>query len=222
MLAARKRREMAQKLASRARSRFGEMKRRKIRPALDQLILGVLWRYNSTRRAARILKGLHGRFVDWNEVRVSSAAEVASAISTAPWAKVAAERITAVLQSLFDLRNLVSLEFLRELTTTQGKAFLQSLVGVGRDLADEVLLFSLRAEVLPVSEDTARMCCRLGLISSDRATLVNQKALADLWEPALYAPVALFFVDTARSVCRLDKPRCRECPMGTGCPKVGL
>ena len=64
MLAVRKRRDMARSLASRAKSRYGELKRRKIRPPLAQLVLGILWRYSSTRRAARILKVLEHTFVD--------------------------------------------------------------------------------------------------------------------------------------------------------------
>jgi len=213
---------MGKRLVSRAKSRYGELKRRKIRPPLDQLFLSMLWRFSSTRRAARILKALQRQFVDWNEVRVSPVVEIASAMPISPWATACAERMIAALQSLFDLRNLVSLDFLSELTAPQAKALLQCLTAVGRDLADEVLLFSLQASVFPLSEDTARMCYRLGLIRSDRPILENQRNLMTLLDPDLYVPLALFFVDTARPICRPDGPRCKECPMKRNCPKEGL
>jgi len=184
--------------------------------------LSILWHYTGTRHAARALKELEHTFVDWNEVRVSPVVEVAAAISHADWAWECAQQMIQALQNIFDARNVVSLECLGELTTAQARTFLQSLPGVGRELADEVLLFSLQAEVLPVGEDAARMCYRLGLIRTDRPTLEHQKELRALWPPEMYAPVTLFFVDHARSVCRPDKARCGECPLRAECPKEEL
>ncbi len=221
VLGKRKRRETAGKLASLATSRYGELNRRKIRPPLDQLILSVLWRHTSTRQATRALRKLKSAFVDWNETRVSPVAEIASVMSTADWAAPSAERIAEVLQGLFEARNVVALDFLSELTLTQARTFLQSLPGLRRDLANEVLLFSLKANVFPLSQDMARMCFRLGLIPTDRATLQNQRQLMELWEPGLYVCLTLFFADHTKSVCRLDRCHQKDCKMRTLCPRTG-
>jgi len=213
---------IASEIASAAKARYGELKRRKVRPPLDQLIQSVLWRHTSVRRGTRALRELKRNFVDWNEVRVSSIGEISGVMSAAGWAKPSAERIRRILSSLFVARNVVSLDFLSELTAAQARAFLQSLQEVTRDLADEVLLFSLQADVLPLSQETAVMCYRLGLIRNERATLQNQRALMALWDRGLYPAVTLFFVDYARSVCRPDKPRHSACPVGALCPKVGI
>ncbi len=222
MLASRKRRELGKKLAARVKARYGELKRRKVRPLLDQLVLGILWRHTSVRRATRALRGLQREFVDWNEVRVSQQAEVAGTMSGAEWAGPAAQSVLGVLQSVFETHNTVALEFLRELTNTQARTFLQSLPGIGRDVADEVLLLSLEVEVLPLSEEAARMCYRLGLIPSERATRANQKALAGCWGPELYAGLVMFFSDEAKSTCRHDKAQCSQCLTKSMCAKEGL
>ncbi len=185
------------------------------------MVQSILWRYTSVRRGTRALRELKRTFVDWNEVRVSPVPEVAGAMSTAPWAVTSAERIEKVLWSLFQTRNAVSLAILSDLTPTQARTFLQSLQEVSRDLADEVLLFSLQGALLPLSDEAARMCYRLGLIRNDRATLQNQKALMRLWEPGLYPGVALYFVDHARTLCRQDNPRHKDCPVNALCPEGG-
>ena len=197
-----KRQALTKKLGRLAKSKYGELKRRKIRPALDQLVLGMLQRYTSTRRATRALSQLRGAFVDWNEVRVSPDAEIAGAMSGTEWARLVAARIVEVIQALFEGRNELSLAFLEELTTTQARTFLQGLPGVGRDLADEVLLFCRRADVLPLSADAAEMCYRLGLIRTGRPTLENQESLMEMWPKELYASVTLLLADQAKTICR--------------------
>ena len=213
---------LAKKLGTLAKAKHGELKRRKVRPPLDQLVLSLLRRYTSTRRATRALSQLKRAFVDWNEVRISPVAEIASAMSGTEWASLSAERIIEFAQGLFDARNVVSLDFLEELTATQARVFLQGLPGVGRDLADDVLLFSLLVDILPLNEDTAKMCYRLGLVPTERPTLKNQKSLMELWPRELYASLALFLADYAKSACGPDGPRCEECLAKSACPKTGV
>lgn len=222
MVGLKKRRLVAQSLASRANSKYGEMKRRKIRAALDQLVLGMLWCHTSTRRATRSLRALNRAFVDWNEVRISPVAEVASVISTAEWSVLSAERLIAVLKSLFEARNTISLDFLSEFTTTQARTFLQGLPGVARYVADEVLLFSLQVEILPLSEEAARMCYRMGLIRTHRPTMDNQRSLMQLWDPNVYPGLVLLLGDCATMFCQQSDPRCEGCPVKLSCTQTGL
>jgi len=222
VLGQKKRRALAKKLSRLAKSKYGELKRRKIRLPLDQLALSILCRYTSTRRATRALSQFKRAFVDWNEVRISPVGEIAAALSGTEWAKLAAARIVEVTQALFEARNEVSLDFLEELTTTQARTFLQGLPGVTRDLADEVLLFSRRVSVLPLSAGAASICYRLGLIRTERPTLENQKSLMEIWPEEHYASVTLLLVDYAKSVCRSAGARCRECGMKSVCPKVDV
>jgi len=211
--------QQAARLVRQAVAKYGELKGRKARPPLNQLVLSLMAHATSVRQATRALRALKRRFADWNEVRVSHPAEVAAAISSARWAQEAAEKLVWLLGEVFEAYNRPNLLFLEELTPTQARSCLVRLPMIGRDIADDVLLFSLGVEVLPLSQGTARMCHRLGLIDDDRPTLKNQRALAKLFDERYYASLHLFFCDHAEPLCRPDEPLCKRCPMHRHCPK---
>lgn len=218
MLSQTKRTQQAQKLVETAVEKHGEMKNRKCRPPLNQLILSLLYHLTSVRRATRALNELKNAFVDWNEVRISHPREVAGAMSTADWAEEAGEQIVWLLRELYDVHNRADLDFLSELTVAEARSCLRGLPMVDRTLADEVLLMSLEAPVLPCPDATVRMCFRLGLIENDRNTLKNQRALQKLFDPEHYVPLYLYFCDMAETACMPDVPECEECSMSDGCP----
>jgi endonuclease III len=211
--------QQAARLVRQAVAKYGELKGRKVRPPLNQLVLSMMAHETSVRQATRALRALKRRFADWNEVRVSHPAEVGAAISSAKWAQEAAERLVWMLGEIFEAYNRANLDFLNELTHTQARSCLVRLPMVRRDIADEVLLFSLGAAVLPLSDATARMCHRLGLIDDDRPTLKNQRALAKLFEERYYPSLHLFFCDHAEKLCRADDALCQRCPTQRHCPK---
>ncbi len=215
------RKKQADRLLQRAVDKYGELRNRKPRPPLNQLILGLLYRVTSVRRATRALNELKRAFVDWNEVRVSHPAEVASVLSSGQWALDGSERLVWLLRELYQARSRTDLEFLSELTATQARSCLKSLSIVERDLADEVLLMSMGVPVLPCSTGATRMAHRLGLLPNDRATVKNQRALSRLFDEELYATVHLFFCDHADKVCLPDEPLCDRCPLEASCPHEG-
>ena len=222
MVSKKKSGDIAEEIASASLDKYGDPQRRKVRPPMDQMVQSLLWRYTSVRRGTRGMRQLKRHFVDWNEVRVSPVREVQNAMSSANWAWESARHLKKVLDSLFHLRNSMALDFLEELTVAQARTFMRSIQEVPRDLGDEVLLFIRKADLLPVGEDTARMCYRLGLVDNDRATLKNQKALMKLWDTDVYPVVAQFFADNARTICRQDEPRHGKCSLDSLCPRVGL
>ena len=219
MRSQKQREKQAARLVRQAVGKYGELKGRKVRPPLNQLVLSLMAHATSVRQATRALRALKRRFADWNEVRVSHPVEVAASISSARWAQEAAERLVWMLGEIYEAYNRAGLQFLSELTPAQARSCLVRLPMVHRDLADEVLLFSLGAPVLPLSEAAARMCYRLGLIDNDRPTLKNQRALAKLFDERQYASLHLFFCDHAGKLCRPEEPLCQRCPMRRHCPK---
>ena len=102
---------------------------------LDQavyLILRENWDY---RKATKALGILQMEYVDWNEVRVTTAGEMRGVL--APMGDrdvdVKIERIRTLLISLYRERNRVSLEFLREEDSKECAAFLDGLRALGDD-----------------------------------------------------------------------------------------
>ena len=217
MLAQKEIKKQAEKLARSAVSKYGDMKNRKARPPLEQLVMSIFCRRTSIGQATRALRELKRGFVDWNEVRVSHPAELASGLPATQWARVGAEQLVWLLRDLYERYSCTDLDFLAELTATQARSCLQSLPAVQRDMADEVLLMSLDVSVLPLTSAAARMCYRLGLIENDRPTLKNQRALSKLLDPECYASLHLFFCDYADRFCLSDEPLCADCPVTDHC-----
>jgi endonuclease-3 len=213
-------RQQADLLTQAAVRKHGELKGRKPRPPLDQLVLSLFYHLTSVRRATRALRQIKQAFVDWNEVRISHPVEVARVLSSAHWARVGAEQLQCVLRGLNEAHHRTDLEFLKELTPAQARSCLKSLPSVSRDVADEVLLLSLDVPALPLSADAARMCHRLGMLDDDRPTIRNRRALERLIAPDHYVTLHLLFCDCAEAVCLPEEPRCKQCPMLKSCPSA--
>jgi len=218
MLSESEQQKQANRVKSCAVSRYGELRRRKLRPPSDQLVLSMLYQFTSVRRATRALRELMGGFADWNEVRISPCAEAAAAMAPTGWALEAAEHIRIVLQGIYTTHGSMSLEFLHELPRREALAGLMALPGVDRPLANEVLLLSLDIPVLPCYRHTARMCWRLGLADKNATTIKNEQHLTNLFGIDLLPPLHLFFCDVGRNVCLDEDPLCKRCPMNKHCP----
>ncbi len=219
---AKQRKELAERIREVIADKYDEPKRRKVRPPLDQLVQGVLWRYTVVKSGIRSFRSLKRHFVDWNELRVSTVVEIASAMSTAAWAYECAGHLKQIMQALFNLRNVVKMDFLDDFTQSEARTFLRSLQGVTRDLADEVLLFNYGTGKIPLSDHASRMCFRMGLIEKTTTILKNQRALAEVLDEDYHVGFTLFLHDHARDVCCEKKPKHANCPMQKLCPKVGV
>jgi endonuclease III len=214
-------RKQAERLARHAVERYGELRNRKSRPPLNQLILSTLYHVTSVRRATRALRELKHSFVDWNEVRVSHPSEVAAALSSARWAQQGAEQVVSVLRHVYDLFNRMDLDFLAGMTPAQARSALRSLTAVPAPLIEEVLLLSLGMAVLPCSAAAARMCHRLGLLDNERLTVKNQRALENMFHERHYPSLHFFFCDVAEKLCLPEGPRCERCAFVSHCQHAG-
>ncbi len=218
MLQQKKLKKQADRVRQCAIEKYGPLKNRKQRSALEQLILSVFGQRTSVGQSTRALRSLKRRFVDWNEVRVSHPAELMSVLPGTNWARVGAEQLVWLLRELYDRRSQLEMDFLADLTAAQARSCLQSLPMVQRDMADQVLLLSLGISVLPLSAEAARMCYRLGMLENERPTIRNQRAVTRLFEPELYTALHMFFADHAGKLCAPEEPGCTDCPLAPHCP----
>jgi len=218
LLSQQKRKLQVKSLEVAAVEKHGEMLHHKRRPPLNQLILGMLCHLTSVRRATRALRKLKHVFVDWNEARVSLPCEIAVAIASTDWALDAGQSIVWLMSEVHERHSRADLDFLIELTHTQARSCLLALPNVDRALADEVMLMSIDFPVMPLPSSSARMCYRLGLLESERATIKNQKALAKLLDEKHFAPIHLLLCDLGRWTCTPEEPKCKSCPMKKTCP----
>jgi hypothetical protein len=135
-------------------------------PPLDHAVFLLLREGWDWRKAQKALRILQKDFIDWNEVRVSSAAELKSALAQEGGKDldVKVEKIRALLAALWKERNATSLDFLREMEPDSRRRLLTAL-GVLSPAHVQILMQCLNGpETMLVSQPTIRTLSRIGLI----------------------------------------------------------
>ncbi len=120
---------------------------------VEQLVIGLLGLEVPESRAHRAAKALCEVMVDINEVRVSTAAELAPII--APYVPDSMDRADAIrlaLNAVFKKESAVSLETLKKSGRREARHYLESLDGVDRYAAASVILWSLGGHAIPVDQ----------------------------------------------------------------------
>ncbi|MGF1546232.1 MAG: endonuclease III domain-containing protein [Thiotrichales bacterium] len=108
-------------------------------------------------------------------------------------------------------------ESLSRLPTAALRPALLAVHGVGRETADDILLYAFARPVFVIDAYTVRLFQRLGLAAS-----ADYETLRRDFETALPSEVALFnefhalIVQQGKTVCR-PKPRCAHCCLRTIC-----
>jgi endonuclease III len=196
-------------------------------PTLDHAVFLLLregWDYRKAQRALRILQK---DFVDWNEVRVSSPAELKSALSELgdKDLDVKVEKIRALLAALWKERNASSLEFLKEMDE-EGRRRLLTNLGVLPQGVVQVLLQCLAGrEQLLVHGSAVRTLTRIGIMDRVHSEGAARKALEKLLGPEDLFTFELLVTQHGEDVCQARSPRCGDCAVVALCRfkrKVGV
>lgn len=110
---------------------------------------------------------------------------------------------------------------LARLPTSQLRAALLAVHGIGPETADDILLYAFQRPVFVVDAYTRRLLSRLALIQGDesyeslRATLEGQLSRAD--RTALFNEFHALIVMHAKHVCK-PRPACIHCCVARHCP----
>jgi endonuclease-3 len=192
------------------------------RPVLEQLLY-ALCREGATRdRADRAFRNLQERFFDWNEVRVSSPAEVEDALEELPDPHAKAERIIGLLQEVFETTFAFDLEASENIDKKglKGAAkFLGKFQSADDYAVSYVVQQTLGGHAIPVDAPTLRVVRRLGLVDSDttghEAVRTSLEHLVPKAKGSLFNELISLL---GRDVCWEDVPNCPECPLRDECP----
>jgi endonuclease-3 len=117
-----------------------------------------------------------------------------------------------------------SMEWLRDVPTSEAREALLSLYGVGPKTADCVLLFSLGHSVVPVDTHICRVSQRLGLsMSMGDSEAAKRKVKQDLEKKHKIPGMAhLLIINLGRDFCKALAPQHHACPVDALCPKRGV
>lgn len=134
------------------------------RTIIDHLVFAIFLENGSFEQARYAFLEIMHNFVDWNEVRVSKANEIAAVIGDIPCAVVAGERLRRLLQWIFDKTYDFDLEGLRQKGETELLDFVSGIPYSTRFMNDYVKLFAFGGVNLPLSEGALRVLRLLGFV----------------------------------------------------------
>jgi endonuclease III len=188
-------------------------------PVLEQFIY-ALCREGTTRDNADVMfRALQERFYDWNELRVSSAHEVAEAMDhIVPDAEARGQRVIDFLQEVFDTTFAFDLERLQKEGLKQAAKKLSRYQAANDYAVSWVVQHSMGGHSIPLDEPSMRVLRRLGVLEEEG----DLEALRASLEHQVPKAKGSQFVDLvsvlADGFCASADPDCPSCPMCSSCP----
>lgn len=183
---------------------------------LDHLVYGIVAGRSPQRSARAAFARLQKAFVDWNELRISEAREIVEhlgGIGEKADLRARAELVRRTLQTLFDARDTVRIEFEEEGDEEEIARALRSVPGLSPGLVAAMLARARPEPPIRLDAGIARVAQRLGVIPRTGGEAKQEAALAAAAGPG-EARVLLHFLlgEHAETVCVPNRPVCETCP----------
>ncbi len=211
------RREKAAWVCTRLDDEYGTLEWRSHGEPLGALVMTILSQHTSDKNSERAYDNLRDAYATWDEVREAPVGAIADTIRSGGLADAKAPRIKNVLDEINAKTGATNLDFLRDMPTDEGKAYLLAFHGVGPKTMACVMMFSLCRPVLPVDTHVFRVSHRLGLIEKRIGEAKAHNALENLLAPERVYPFHVHMIRHGRRVCVAQKPRCGVCTLANRC-----
>jgi endonuclease III len=186
---------------------------------MSMLVDIILSHRTRDEQTAAAWNNLLKRFGSWEAVRDAPTNEVQDTIANVNFPEVKAPRLQAIMRQITEERGNLNLDFLRDLPTEEGAAWLNRFEGVGPKTTACVLLFSCQKPILPVDTHVWRVSIRLGLIGK-KVSADNAHALLQALLPQDARIIYNFHKALLRHgqrICVFERPHCNKCPITDLC-----
>lgn len=141
------------KAYAKLRQSVAEPKIPEVDDPMRRLAIAILGMECGDAEAARAIDRIFTTMVDWNEVRVSSAAQVYRAMGDRiPQGMDRARQMLEALQAIYEREHRVSLDRLHGIGRREARDYLEALEGVDEYTAASVMLWSFGGHAIPVSD----------------------------------------------------------------------
>ena len=177
---------------------------------LNQSTSGI----NASRAFGSLVDTFHG---DWDLVRTADVADVAASIVIGGLSNQKAPRIQAILEQLHTERGEYSLEFLRERTPDEARAYLMKFKGVGPKTAAFTLAYAAQMPWFAMNTDVLRVCRRLGWIPEGASDTRAHEIMQPHVPEGDHDTAHIALVTHGRRVCTSRSPDCSSCPLAAVC-----
>jgi endonuclease-3 len=186
---------------------------------LEQFLYAVCREGTTRAQADRAFRSLRERFFDWNEIRVSSPRELEEALANLPDAATRAQRLTNLLQEVFETTFSFDLESLHKKGFKQAAKHLARYQGANDYAVAWVVQQTLGGHAIPLDAPVLRVLRRLGLLDNDQDDPEAIRASLEHLIPKSKAPLFADLVSAlADELCHEDEPSCAACPLAADCP----
>jgi endonuclease III related protein len=181
----------------------------------DEIIIGAILTQNTAwRNVEKAIDNLRrAEAIDWARLRDMAAASLAELIKPAGYFNVKARRLKSFVTWLWERYDAdLDRMFATSLPTLREE--LLSVSGIGRETADDILLYAGDLPTFVVDAYTARIMCRHGLIDRE----AGYEEIKELFESNLPTDVPLYneyhalIVQVGKNHCR-PRARCEGCPL---------
>jgi len=186
-------------------------------PTFEVLVSTILSQSTTVANERRGMEGLRDAFgtITPEKLARRRTAEIEQAIYHAGLSRQKAPRIRAVADRLLGMRSPRWEAILRR-PTTEARAFLTSLPGVGPKTADVVLAMAGRHPVFPIDTHVARIASRWRV--ARKPDYESVRAALERWTPPEKRKAwHLAIIAHGRTLCKAHNPRCAECPVARDC-----
>ena len=140
------------------------------RSVLDHMLYGCCLEDSTAEAADEAFARLQENFFDWNEVRVTTAAELSESMKSVTRPLEAAQRVRKTLQGVFEAYYQFDLDFLRKENLGKSVQQFEKFRGVTPFVISYVAQHGLGGHSIPVDKSFLLLCYALGIISEDEAT----------------------------------------------------
>ncbi len=191
---------------------------------LDELIHTILSQQNVGVVTQRLFDAIKQNFPTWRLALEAGSEQIQRVLEGAGGglAAVKSRSIHRCLTQILELRGELSLEFLRGVSLTAARAFLEDLPGVGPKTSGCVLMFSLRLPAMPVDTHIHRIAKRLEFVAVT-ASAPQTQTWFEAQLPQTWAARYEFHVNAfqhGRETCKSQRPLCASCVLQTLCPSA--
>lgn len=206
-------RERLARVKERLHHRFGTPTWHVQMPAVDELVCTILSQNTNDINRDKAFYALKESYSDWEAVRDADPSELQHVIRVAGLANQKGPNIQAALRDITQARGEIDLDWLKDLSAEEARAWLVSLKGVGPKTAAIVMVLSLGMPAFPVDTHIYRVTGRIGLRPKELDITKTHAYLENIAEPADYGSLHLNLIDLGREVCQARKPKCPGCPV---------
>ena len=206
----------------RLRERFGTWVRQNRRDPVGTLVHGLVGWKTRTELTIAIVDSLEAEFGGWEGLRDADIERVAEVIAPVTFADLKAPRIQAALAEITCREGRLSLDRLKGMSVPAAVAWLETLPGVGRKIAAEVLNASTFDRLaLVIDGHHLRVVRRLGLVRPTATVAEVYDTLMPLlppdWTSGELDAHHMLVKQLGRAICRYDVPDCERCPLTEFC-----